>query len=559
MDNRLKFLQFIPAIAALTLLGSCSDDDVTAVGGEPDPVDDRPEWYYAGGKLGTSYVTTSACFEQPTKAVEDGGFIASFKRGEQLFEKNYVSNSEGVRSGLGPIYVRSSCMHCHPGYGHGKSQPDGPFRTNETGNGYLLVVFNPATQGYVNWLAGMPQGHAVAPFKAPLDEDKVTIKWHEYTDAWGNTFPDGETYAMRYPEVTMPRDAVYAYREGKLTAEQMGDYEVRLENTIGIYGTGLIDAITDEDLLAQYTQMENDGYLKNGLNPAIFAGGTWTGQYTSKEASSDCKKYPLRYTYALSRGPLQDAAGANAYWNITNVTRSDRRYHYKDAGGYYARAAAADPEVQKEFPAYIANIDPDKTHPEWFTANVEQNILAYINSTTLPAEATDQNYIDMMVWHRGLAVPAVRGAEREDVQRGKEVFEEIGCAYCHRPSWTTGRDEVRDPAQFFTASASGRALPTYPNQKIWPYTDMVQHKLMMVNDIRNGWCRTTPLWGRGLHQMATGSAYADRLHDCRARTTMEAVMWHGTSQQSDAYESVVKFRQLEKADRDAVIAFLDAI
>lgn len=559
MDNRLKFLQFIPAIAALTLLGSCSDDDVTAGSGEPDPVDDKPEWYYAGGKLGTSYVTTSACFEQPTKAVEDGGFIASFKRGEQLFEKNYVSNSEGVRSGLGPIYVRSSCMHCHPGYGHGKSQPDGPFRTNETGNGYLLVVFNPATQGYVNWLAGMPQGHAVAPFKAPLDEDKVMIKWHEYTDAWGNTFPDGESYALRYPEVTMPRDAVYAYREGKLTAEQMGDYEVRLENTIGIYGTGLIDAISDEDLLAQYTQMENDGYLKNGLNPAIFAGGTWTGQYTSKEASSDGLKYPLRYTYALSRGPLQDAAGANAYWNITNVTRSDRRYHYKDAGGYYARAAAADPEVQKAFPAYIANVDPDKTHPEWFTADVEQNILAYINSTTLPAEATDQNYIDMMVWHRGLAVPAVRGAEREDVQRGKEVFEEIGCAYCHRPSWTTGRDEVRDPAQFFTASASGRALPTYPNQKIWPYTDMVQHKLMMVNDIRNGWCRTTPLWGRGLHQMATGSAYADRLHDCRARTTMEAVMWHGTSQQSDAYESVVKFRQLDKADRDAVIAFLDAI
>lgn len=559
MSKRLKFLQFIPAIAALTLLGSCSDDDVTAGSGEPDPVDDKPEWYYSGGKLGTSYVTTSACFEQPTKAVEDGGFIASFKRGEQLFEKNYVSNSEGVRSGLGPIYVRSSCMHCHPGYGHGKSQPDGPFRTNETGNGYLLVVFNPATQGYVNWLAGMPQGHAVAPFKAPLDENKVTIKWHEYTDAWGNAFPDGETYALRYPEVTMPRDAVYAYREGKLTAEQMGDYEVRLENTIGIYGTGLIDAITDEDLLAQYTQMENDGYLKNGLNPAIFAGGAWTGQYTSKEASSDGKKYPFRYTYALSRGPLQDAAGANAYWNITNVTRSDRRYHYKDAGGYYARAAAADPEVQKEFPAYIANIDPERTHPEWFTADVEQNILAYINSTTLPAEATDQNYIDMMVWHRGLAVPAVRGAEREDVQRGKEVFEEIGCAYCHRPSWTTGRDEVRDPAQFFTAAASGRTLPTYPNQKIWPYTDMVQHKLMMVNDIRNGWCRTTPLWGRGLHQMATGSAYADRLHDCRARTTMEAVMWHGTSQQSDAYESVVKFRELNKADRDAVIAFLDAI
>ncbi|MDE6527247.1 MAG: hypothetical protein K2L75_08320, partial [Muribaculaceae bacterium] len=136
---------------------------------------------------------------------------------------------------------------------------------------------------------------------------------------------------------------------------------------------------------------------------------------------------------------------------------------------------------------------------------------------------------------------------------------QIGCAYCHRPSWTTGADEIRDPAQFFTAADPERLLPRYPNQLIWPYTDMVQHKLHMVNDIRNGWCRTTPLWGRGLHQMVTGSPYSDRLHDARARSAMEAVMWHGVSEQSDAYATVVNFRKLSKADRDAVITFLDAI
>lgn len=548
-------------LAATFALASCSDDDAADKPEGPGTGNaDMPEWYYAGGKLGTSFITTSAAFEQPTAVVENSGMLASFKRGEQLFEKNYVSNTDGVRGGLGPMYIRTSCMHCHPGYGHGKSQPDGPFRTNETGNGYLLVVYNPATQGYVNWLAGMPQGHAVAPFKAPLDEDQVIIKWHEYTDAHGNRFDDGETYSLRYPEVTMAPTAVYAYRQGELTPEQMGQYEVKLESTIGIYGTGLIDAISDEDLYAQYLKEEKDGYMPNGLNPAVFAGGAWTGQYTSKEVSSDKNKYPLRYTYALSRGPLQDAAGANAYWNITNVTRSDRRYHYKDAGGYYARAAAKDPEVQAAFPAYIAKVDPERTHPEWFTDDVEQNILAYINSTTLPAEATDQNYIDMMVWHRGLAVPAVRGIDDPAVQRGKELFEQIGCAYCHRPSWTTGTDEVRDPAQFFGVNAAAeRALPRYPNQVIWPYTDMVQHKLHMVNDIRNGWCRTTPLWGRGLHRKVTGSQYDDRLHDCRARTTLEAIMWHGTSEQSDAYRSVNSFRALSKADRDAVVKFLDAI
>lgn len=88
---------------------------------------------------------------------------------------------------------------------------------------------------------------------------------------------------------------------------------------------------------------------------------------------------------------------------------------------------------------------------------------------------------------------------------------------------------------------------------------MVQHKLHMESDIRTGWCRTTPLWGRGLHQRVTGSPTADRLHDNRARTTLEAIMWHGYSPQSDAYETVVKFRSLPKKDRDAVIRFVDAI
>ncbi len=536
---------------------ACSDDEPTSA---PDgtPSGELPDWYYAGGELGTAFITTSAAFEQPTPAVENAGLTLSFKRGEQLFEKNFVSNTDGVRGGLGPTYLRSSCMHCHPGYGHGKSQPNGTFRTNEIGNGYLLVVYNPETNAYVNWLAGMPQGHAVAPFEAPLDESQITITWHDYTDNFGNKFEDGETYKLRYPEVDLPKEAVYAYRQGILSDAEMGEYDVRLESTIGIYGTGLLDAITDEDLKEQYAKEEKDGFMKNGLNPAFFANGDWTGQYTSKEATSDGKKYPYRFTYALSRGPLQDAAGANAFWNITNVTRSDRKYHYKDAGGFYAKAAAADPNVQSAFPAYIAQVDPDKKHPEWFTGDVEQNILNYMNSTNLDAEATDQNYIDLMVWHRGLAVPAVRNIEDEDVKRGKELFEEIGCAYCHRPSWTTGSDEIRDPAQFFNGS-QGRELPRYPNQTIWPYTDMVQHKLLMINDIRTGWCRTTPLWGRGLHQRCTGSEYIDRLHDCRARTTLEAIMWHGTNEQSDAYETVVEFRKLSKTDRDAVIKFLDSI
>lgn len=536
-------------VAATLGLASCAENEKII----DDPVNDKdlPEWYYSGGKLGTSYLFTSNALEQPTPAVEQSGMMQSFKNGEQIFEKPFMSNANGVRSGLGPAYVRSSCIHCHPGYGHGKRVEAGTYDTDEIGNGTLLVVYNPETDAYVKWLAGMPQLHAVAPFKAPLDESKISVKWLNSTDEWNNTFPDGEKYELIYPEVTMPEDAVYAVRQGYQITEP---YKVLLENTIGIYGTGLLDAIDDEELLAQYRQEEKDGYLPNGLNPAIFAGGNWTGQY-SNSLQGDGTKYARRFTYALSRGPLQDAAGANAIWNITNVTRSDRRYHYLDAAGTWAAYSAKDPEVQAEFDEYLAKIDPRKTHPEWWNGDMETRILNYLNAKDLPAEMTDEEYTDLMIWHRGLAVPAVRDIDNPEVARGKKLFEEIGCAYCHRPSWTTGADVIRDPAKFF----KGDELPRYPYQKIWPYSDMIQHKLCMVNDIRTGWCRTTPLWGRGLHQRVNGTTTADRLHDCRARNAMEAIMWHGVSPKSDARKCIEKFRLLPKKDRDAIITFVDAI
>ena len=130
---------------------------------------------------------------------------------------------------------------------------------------------------------------------------------------------------------------------------------------------------------------------------------------------------------------------------------------------------------------------------------------------------------------------------------------EIGCASCHRPSWKTGEDNYW--ATDFVNSMG--KLPTYPNQTIYPYTDMVQHRLFMENDIINGWCRTTPLWGRGLSLRNTGAS--DRLHDCRARNVIEAIMWHGYSSKSDAHWSIENFYKLSKADRDAVVAFIEAI
>ena len=291
-----------------------------------------------------------------------------------------------------------------------------------------------------------------------------------------------------------------------------------------------------------------------------------------------------RFTYAMTRGSLQDGAGANAIWNITNVTRSDRHWLYTTTA--WAKAQSEDAEVVKYIKEHGAST-LSILHPYYADGTdegIKNRIYEVLNTPSIAyketfekyllndsyyggkEEMTDKQYYQFMVWHRGLAVPAARNLNDADVQRGKELFTEMGCARCHRPSWKTSADNMWvSQATKSYADANGLAkdgdytklLPKYPNQTIWPYTDMVQHRLFMKNDIRTGWCRTTPLWGRGLSRQLTGAD--DRLHDCRARTVLEAIMWHGYSKQSDAYSATEKFYKLKKADRNAVIKFIESI
>ncbi|MBQ9638636.1 MAG: hypothetical protein IJV22_03655 [Bacteroidales bacterium] len=527
-------------LAGVLLLGAttaCNDDKKEG----PTPPEQLSEEVYAGGLLGTTFNVSASAFEDPTPAVEIAGLMNEFKYGEYFFERPITQTNKPF-NGLGPVYIRNSCIACHPGYGHGKRMER--YNADDWGNGYLLVVTDPQDR-YIYSLAGMPQTRAVAPFKAPIDDSNIDIQWLTETDEWGNKFDDGETYELTYPEVTIPEEAYYVPlidKDGNTVP--YANVKVRLESTIGIYGTGLIDAIPDDSLKAQYQKEAAAGVQ---LNPEMWAGNDWAASgYYGKT------KHPKRYTYALTRGPLQDAPGANAIWNITNVIRPTKRSHYLDLNGtIYATVSSQDADVKAGFYDYLRTYCPTFTT----TGDTARDIYNYLTCDTLPIEMSGDDYNNFMVWHRGLAVPAARNMTDSDVQRGKKLFTELGCAYCHRPSWTTGDDNFTDPTGFYQDGDS--RLPRYPNQKIWPYSDFVQHKLYMKNDIRTGWCRTTPLWGRGLSQICTGAS--ERLHDCRARNVIEAIMWHGWSRQSDAYESVVKFRKLNKADRDAVVKFINSI
>ena len=577
--------------AATLMLGTaCHDDnDDTQNGlgtltpseevfGKANDVFSAEEWY-PGGVLGT---TEKASCSAAAPAVEHiAGMEEDFNTGEDFFEHLYTFE-QAPRKGLGPAWVRNGCIYCHPSYGHGKRQSN--YRANTIGNGYLLVIYHPDNNAYISEVTGMPQTQAMTPFKAPIDENQISIEWKNVTAMESGIpmqFADGETYSLIYPEVRIPQSAFN-------TDPKPENYEVRLESTIGIYGTGLLDAISDEDMREQYRK--EAPYVE--LNPAMWdkAANDFAASAYYKAPYNDLGTFrgthgPVkRFTYAMTRGSLQDGAGANAIWNITNVTRSDRHYLYSSPA--WANAQSQDPEVI----SYIKEHGADVTsilHPYYADGTDEgiaERVKEILSVTSIAAKPTfdkylfngapylgeeemsDKQYYQFMVWHRGLAVPAARDLNDSDVKRGKQLFTEIGCTQCHRPSWTTGDDNmwvdasIKSYANTNNLAHDGdytKLLPKYPKQTIWPYTDMVQHRLFMLNDIRTGWCRTTPLWGRGLSRQLTGAD--DRLHDCRARTEIEAIMWHGYSKQSDAYESTLRFFNLKKSDRDAIVKFIRSI
>lgn len=516
---------------------STSIDDTIDLG--PTTKKDYPEDYYTGGELGTVADQGALAYQQPAPAIDKQGLSQAFALGEYYFDNPFTENIKPF-DGLGPLYIRSSCKQCHIGYGHGKRQTK--YDGKEYGNGYILMITdeNDIVVQSFGWVA---MGQATEPFKPQFDEKKVDIKWNNYTDEWGNKFEDGETYSLIYPEVTLKEGCIYGKlidKDGKEVP--LDKAKVRLESSIGFIGSGLIDAIPDEDILEQY---RSEGAHAT-LNPQF-----WNNETKDFVRNSDgtlaVKNGDIvyKFDYALDRASVMSDA---SFWEVQNVTRDDFRSHYVPKE--YWQFAAADPEVTSKFYDY---------YPQWnLTGDPAKDIITFGNATNLPVEMKESDYINYMVWHRGVGIPAARNTTTDDFKEGKRLFTEIGCASCHRPSWTTGEDKIRDPYHRF--SADDTRMVHYPNQKIWPYTDLVQHRLFMKNDLRTGWCKTAPLWGRGLMQICSG--HSDRLHDCRARNTLEAIMWHGCSSEggkSDAHWAVENFRKLTMQQRQLVIKFVDSI
>jgi CxxC motif-containing protein (DUF1111 family) len=161
-----------------------------------------------------------------------------------------------------------------------------------------------------------------------------------------------------------------------------------------------------------------------------------------------------------------------------------------------------------------------------------------------------QIFSDEVVFYaETLAVPSRRDVETETVLNGAKLFEQVNCTGCHHPGFVTLSEN---------AVIGGLAAPeALQGQKIYPFTDMLLHDLGegLADNRRdfmatgNEW-KTRPLWGIGLTK--TVNPAAGFLHDGRADTIEEAILWHG----GEAKQSKTDFMALTQPDRDSLIAFV---
>lgn len=160
-------------------------------------------------------------------------------------------------------------------------------------------------------------------------------------------------------------------------------------------------------------------------------------------------------------------------------------------------------------------------------------------------ELDDRQLHDLTLYLAWLAPPAPRNADRQEIRNGATLFRTLGCVACHRDRLPLDRHPL---------------LGELGGTHIAPYTDLLLHDMGTgLADGRpdyrangNEW-RTPPLWGIGLQKkMDERTGY---LHDGRARTVEEAILWHGGEAQAAQH----RYTQLTAKERAALLAFINSL
>jgi CxxC motif-containing protein (DUF1111 family) len=437
---------------------------------EPDPLSetDFNEWLSGGSQtvFDAGAGAFSTIFPNLAEAREEVHEV-----GDLAFEQTFVSAPALINPGLGPIFNNVSCTSCHINDGRGKPPVNG-----EQISSLLIRLSVPGEgpHGGPNPAPGFGGQLQQRGIFGVAPEAAIKVIYTEQTFQ----FSDGNTYSLRYPTYSLenPYQALPA------------DLMLSPRVAPPVFGLGLLEAIAEQDILANADEEDLDGDGISGKPNYVWSvvdNKTVLGRFGWKAGNPSL---------------LQQSAGAyNEDMGITSFV----------------------------FPEESARnqIQYDQLEDEY--------------------EVSDSILHAVAFYIRTLGVPARRSADKPEVIRGKQLFMDAKCGSCHIPRHRTRTDV---------------SFPEISNQVIFPYTDMLLHDMGEgLADNRpdfhadgNEW-RTPPLWGIGLTKVVNG--HQNFLHDGRARTLMEAILWHD----GEAVQAKEYVRNLSASDRDALVRFLESL
>ncbi|MFT5605669.1 MAG: CxxC motif-containing protein (DUF1111 family) [Paracoccaceae bacterium] len=166
-------------------------------------------------------------------------------------------------------------------------------------------------------------------------------------------------------------------------------------------------------------------------------------------------------------------------------------------------------------------------------------ILALRSAKTGTTDISDEGLAAVVDYLSVLTLPLrpQDNDRRENIKQGWRLFKQAACISCHRVGVKTAKS----------------SNPLLSEQVIHPFSDLLLHDMGEALADRSShkrakeW-RTAPLWG-------LGTAAGPYLHDGRATTLLEAILWHD----GEAAASINRVLRFNSKERAALLEFLAAL
>jgi CxxC motif-containing protein (DUF1111 family) len=253
---------------------------------------------------------------------------------------------------------------------------------------------------------------------------------------------------------------------------------------------------------------------------------------------------------ASQRAALGVAGHPNRSGNDGTITRFGWKAQNKSLTMFAAEAYNVEMGITNELFPTATEEDPNCQGPE----KPEPNDVTRTDTTDAINESFTNPLHILADWMQFTLLMRFTDGPQPDpnpsasAQRGRTVFNAVGCALCHTP-------------QMQTAPVMNSAV--LENRPVNLFSDLLLHHMGpgLADDIIQGAAgpgefRTTPLWGVGQRLFF--------LHDGRTSDLLQAILQHFSQANKDfpaseANAVVQRFRQLTVADQQAILDFLRSL